>query len=99
MSNKSVLEQAAFIFKSQYPGLSAEAIICFLVILDLESPTVGQVAQAVGMTEPQAYHFLSELGSTGAGLVKFVNRGDGANICQITQAGLQARTSIQAAFG
>ncbi|MCJ9429696.1 hypothetical protein [Kordiimonas marina] len=98
MSNKSVLEQAAFLFKSQYPSLTAEAIICFLMILDLDDPTVGKVAQAVGMTEPQAYHFISELGSTGAGLIKFVNRGDGANVCELTQAGMQARTSVQTAL-
>ncbi|WP_420429669.1 hypothetical protein [Kordiimonas sp.] len=98
MSNKAVLEHAASYFKAQYPGLTAEAIICFLVVVDLNEPTVGDVARAVGMTEPQAYQHISMLTPSGAGIIQLQNEGDGRNIVLLTEAGLAAKAAIEAAL-
>lgn len=87
MSNKEILGQVTNLIKGQYPGLTAEAIICFIVTLDLQDPTVGDVARAVGMTEPAAYQHMSMLTSSGAGLVALVNTGDGRNLVELTDTG------------
>jgi hypothetical protein len=98
VSNKAILEQASTYFKSHHPGLSAEAIICFLVTIDLGEPTVGEVARAVGMTEPHAYQHISTLSPSGAGLINLVNTGDGRNAVSLTPTGKAARAAILAAL-
>lgn len=101
MDNKAILEHAATYFKRTYPGLTAEAIVCFLVLIDMDrNPTVGDVARGVGMTEPQAYHHLSELtAGVGAGLVTLENLGDGRNYVHLTGIGMEAKKAVQALFG
>lgn len=101
MENKAVLEHATNYFKRSHKGLTAEAIVCFLVLIDLErNPTVGDIARSVGMTEPKAYHHLSELSmGGGAGLINFENTGDGRNYVHLTDAGQAAKKQVQAAFG
>ncbi|NVJ97228.1 MAG: helix-turn-helix transcriptional regulator [Alphaproteobacteria bacterium] len=98
MSNKAILEQATVIFKRDYPGLSAEAIICFLVTMDLGQPTVGDVARAVGMTEPTAYQHLSLLTGSGAGLIVLINTGDGRNQIQLTDKGQAVAAAVNQAL-
>ena len=98
VSNKTILEQASSYFKSHHPGLSAEAIICFLVMIDLGEPTVGAVASAVSMSEPQAYQHISTLSPSGAGLVAVVNAGDGRNVVTLSDTGKEARAAILAAL-
>jgi DNA-binding transcriptional ArsR family regulator len=98
VNNKAILEQASAYFKSHHSGLSAEAIICFLVMIDLRTPTVGDIARAVGMTEPQAYQHISMLTPSGAGLVSLVNAGDGRNMVNLTPTGNAARAAILAAL-
>ncbi|WP_417451504.1 hypothetical protein [Kordiimonas sp.] len=98
MSNKSILEQASAYFKSHHPGLTAEAIICFLVMIDLGEPTVGEVGRAVGMTEPQAYQHISMLTASGAGLITLVNAGDGRNTISLTPPGQAAKAAILSAL-
>lgn len=99
VSNKAILERASSYFKSHHPGLSAEAIICFLVMIDLGEPTVGAVARAVGMTEPQAYQHISTLSPSGAGLVSLINAGDGRNVITLSRTGEEAKAAILAALG
>lgn len=97
MSNKAVLQQAVAIFKQQYPGLTAEAIICFIIIASSsEKPTVGDVARATGMAEPTAYQHISMLTGRGAGLVTLENAGDGRNHVQLSSAGEQLKSLIDA---
>lgn len=100
MDNKAILEHATSYFKRSYPGLTAEAIVCFLVLIDMDrNPTVGDVARGVAMAEPQAYHHLSELtAGGGAGLLTLENLGDGRNYVHLTDAGKIAKKSIQALF-
>lgn len=100
MSNKDILEHAAAYFKRAYPNLMAESIISFLVLIDLdEGATVGDIARAVGMTEPQCYHFITPLGiGAGAGLVSLENTGDGKNHVHLTALGEEAKQAVQAAF-
>ncbi len=99
VSNKAILEQASSYFKSHHPGLSAEAIICFLVMIDMGDVTVGAVARAVGMTEPQAYQHISTLSPSGAGLINLVNAGDGRNVISFSAQGEAAKAAILAALG
>jgi len=96
VSNKAILQQAVAIFKERYPGLTAEAIICFIVASSLDTPTVGDVARAVGMTEPAAYQHISMLTASGAGLVALHNAGDGRNIISLSAAGEQLKALIDA---
>jgi DNA-binding transcriptional ArsR family regulator len=98
VSDKDILQQAVSVFKRSYPGLTAEAIICFIVASDLEDPTVGQIAQAVGMTEPQAYQHISMLTSSGVGLVTLQNTGDGRNVILLSALGLQLKANIDASI-
>ncbi len=101
MDNKAILEHAAGYFKRTYPGLTAEAIVSFLVLIDLpKTPTVGDVARNVGMAEPQTYHHLSELATgVGPGLINLENTGDGRNLVHLTGLGEEAKKQIKAAFG
>lgn len=98
MGNKEILQEVTTVFKRTYPGLSAEAIICFLVALDLDSPTVGDIARAVGMTEPAAYQHLSLLTASGAGLVSLENTGDGRNLVHLTDAGNEMLSTVSHLF-
>jgi len=100
MSNKDILEHATRYFKANYPGLMAESIVSFLVLIDLgEGATVGDVARAVSMTEPQCYHYIAQLNiGSGAGLVKLENAGDGKNYVHLTDLGEAAKQAVQAAF-
>ncbi|TNE67742.1 MAG: hypothetical protein EP335_00525 [Alphaproteobacteria bacterium] len=98
MSNKSVLEHVAYIVKSQHPGLSAEAIVSFLIILDLGEPTVAQVANMVGMTEPKLFQHLSMLTTSGGGLIQLINNGDGSNSVRLTARGQQLRAQVASSF-
>lgn len=101
MDKKAILEHASSYFKQTYPGLTAEAVVCFLVLIDLgRNPTVGDIARGVGMAEPQAYHHLSELTvGAGSGLISFENTGDGRNYVHLTEIGQAAKKQVQAAFG
>ncbi|MBL4838773.1 MAG: hypothetical protein JKY34_14470 [Kordiimonadaceae bacterium] len=100
MSDQKILEHATAYFKKNYPSLTAEAIICFLVTLDLgRNPTVGDIARGVRMGEPQAYHHLSELTSGGGvGLIIFENLGDGRNYVHLTDIGTMAKNEVESAF-
>lgn len=100
MTNKDTLETAAAYFKGSYPNLLAESIIAFLVLIDLgDGASVGDVARAIGMTEPRCYQFLTQLSSgSGAGLISFENAGDGANLIHLTGAGQVAKEAVLTAL-
>ncbi len=97
VGNKEILHELTNVFKRSYPGLTAEAIICFMVAANEQDPTVGDVARVVGMTEPMVYQHLSTLTSAGAGLIGLVNTGDGRNLVQLTPEGQQLAASLNQA--
>ena len=101
MSNQKILEHACAYFKSNFPKLEAEAIVCFLVFMDLgDGASVGDVARGVGMTEPGCYHFLTQLTEgKGSGLVSFENTGDGKTLLHMTPLGQSASDAVQQSFG
>jgi hypothetical protein len=100
MSNKEILEHASRYFKQNYPGLTAESVVCFLVLIDLgDDSTVGDVARAVGMAEPSCYQHMAQLtAGVGAGLVTLQNTGDGKNYVLLTEQGNAAKQAVLAAF-
>jgi len=100
MTNKDTLESAAAYFKGSYPNLLAESIVAFLVLIDLgDGASVGDVSRALGMTEPQCYHFMTQLNTgNGAGLVSLENTGDGTNLIHFTGAGQAAKEAVLAAL-
>ena len=100
MDNKNTLERASAYFKAHFPSLMAESIVAFLVLIDLdEGASVGDIARAIGMTEPQCYHFIAQLNiGSGAGLLRLENTGDGKNLVHLTDAGQAAKQAVQAAF-
>lgn len=100
MDSKTILEAASGYFKKAYPGLTAEAVVCFLVIMGMdEGPTVGDVARALGMTEPDTYHHLTLLTSgKGAGLISLENTGDGRSVIHVTEEGKAIEANIQTMF-
>lgn len=100
MDNKKTLEHAAEYFKKAYPGLTAEAVVCFLVLVDLEGrPTVTDIAQSVRMTEQDIQLHLALMEpSSGAGLVSVESQGDGKIFVHLTDAGVSAKNAIQTSF-
>jgi len=100
MSNKEILERATSYIKGNFPGLLAESVVAFLVIIDMDDgASVGEVARALGMTEPQCYQFISQLNiGSGAGLVRLENSGDGKNLIHLTDIGQATKQAVQAAF-
>jgi len=100
MNNKDILEHASAYLKANFPGLMAESVICFLVLIDLEEgATVGDVARAVGMTEPDCYHYIAQLNvGSGAGLIRLENSGDGRNHVYLTPLGDAGKKAVLAAF-
>ncbi|WCL55183.1 hypothetical protein [Gimibacter soli] len=101
MSDREMLKQASGFFKSHYPGLMPEAIVAFLFIAGSEKQlTVGDVARALGMTEPDAYKHISHLAvGRGAGLVQLANLGEGRNGISLTETGMTARADILEKMG
>jgi len=100
MSNKDILEHAAAYFKNNHSHLTAESVVCFLVLIDLgDGCSVGEVANAVGMTEAECYRQLAQLNvGAGAGLVSLENLGGGKNIIRLSHDGLRAKQALEAAF-
>jgi len=96
MSDKDLLKQASGFFKSHYPGLVPEAIVAFLYVAGAEKElTVGDVARALGLTEPDAHKHLSQIATgRGVGLVHMVNMGEGRNGVALTELGEATRTEI-----
>ncbi|MFC3051771.1 hypothetical protein [Kordiimonas pumila] len=97
MNNKALLESAANFFKTSYPGVTAEAVVCFLVFIDLPSlVTVGSLAQEVHMAELDVYNHLTLLAAGGAGLLSLENTGGDDTIISLTDEGYAAKDNLMA---
>ncbi len=98
MSNELILQTASTYLKANYPELTAEAMIAFLVTVADDGQVVDEIAAKMGMSEPAAYHHLKLLGSSGAKLISIENLGDGRNLVNLTDLGLAAKEAINAAL-
>jgi len=100
MSDRDILEHAAAYFKSNHPHLTAESIVCFLVLIDLgDGCSVAEVARAVGMSEPNCHRQMAQLNvGSGAGLVALENMGDGRNIVHLSTDGEITKNALESAF-
>ncbi len=92
-----MLESVAGYFKRGYPGLSAEAIVCFLILTDMgDKALMYDIGQALGMPWEEVYqHLMLMKVGNGAGLVAFKQLADGHYLALLTDEGMQARDAIQ----
>lgn len=96
MNDQEILQKASSYFKSTYPGLSAEAVVCFLVLADLDQPSVQDVAVSMRMTPQDVLGHITLLSdASGAGLITMQN---GGSQLSLTGLGEQAKQAIQASF-
>lgn len=85
MSNQALFKAAVDQIKADYPALAPEAVISFLLVCSMTGETVGKIAQAAQMTEPETYRHIADLQRLG--LVGLENVGTGANLVNLTEAG------------
>lgn len=97
MSTQDILKNYTHAFKASYPAVTAEGVMCYAIVAGHEEPlTVGKIAEMAGMTEPVAYRELASLSSgAGAGLITFINMGDGRNMARLTPLGSKFRDELQ----
>ena len=96
MSDREILQHAATVFREQYPALTAEAVIIFIVIADHERPTIGEVSVAMNQTEAHVFHHTAPLRD--AGLVVLQPERDGSDKILLTGRGEEAKKAIAEIF-
>ena len=96
MSNREILQMATSVFKSDYPSLNAEAVIVFIVIADLERPTIPDISLAIGLPDMQVFQHTAPLKS--AGLIAIEAQSNGQNVFLLTEQGEQAKQAIADLF-
>lgn len=96
MSNRDLLELAAAKFKERYPALTAEAMVAFFIIADYETPSIGEIAVAIGMPDTQVFHNLAPLRD--AGLITVEAQSSGGSIVHLTESGQEAKQVINELF-
>ena len=96
-SNKELIGAITNHIKASYPQLTAEAIVCFLIVAGAKKQmTASEVAAVIGMAEPQTYQHLSSMApGKGSGLISLINVGDGTNKVQLTPKGADLRDEIE----
>ena len=92
MSNREILQQAATVFRDQYPTLNAEAVIAFFIIADQEEPTVDDISLAIGLHDMQVFQYMAPLRN--AGLVSLQTEDSGVNRVLLTGRGEEAKQAI-----
>ena len=96
MSNREILQMATSVFKSNYPSLNAEAVIAFIVIADLERPTIVDISIAIGLPDMQVFQYMAPLRT--AGLISIEPQTGGENIILLTERGEEAKQAISDIF-
>ena len=96
MSNKEILQAATDALKVRYPALNAEAMIAFLVIADFETPTIGEIAVAMILSDMQVFQYMAPLRN--AGLVGVEPHRSGSNVIKLTDKGLEAKQAVEDIF-
>lgn len=92
MSDREILQQAAAVFREQYPALTAEAVIIFIVIADHEAPTIENVSASMSQTEAHVFHHTAPLRD--AGLVVLQPDQNGSRKILLTGRGEEAKIAI-----
>ncbi|WP_374763367.1 hypothetical protein [Yunchengibacter salinarum] len=99
MFDSTLFKKAANYFRASFPNVTPEAVVSFLYVAGKDRPTAGDVARALGLSEPEAYRHLSLLSEgRGVGLLHFTNMGDGRNAVGLTEAGKAAVKGLEGAF-
>ena len=95
--NEELIGRITNHIKVSYPQLTAEAIVCFLIVAGAKNQMiVAEVAAAMRVSEPQAYQYLSGMApGKGSGLISLINVGDGSNKVQITPKGATLRDEVE----
>lgn len=96
MSNKEILTAATNALRMRYPSLNAEAMIAFIVIADFESPTIGEIAVAMNLSDMQVFQYMAPLRT--AGLVGLEPHRSGSNIIKLTDSGVEAKQAVEDVF-
>ena len=92
MSEREILQQAATIFRDQYPGLSAESVIAFILISDHGEPTIADISTAIGLPDQQIFQHMAPLRA--AGLITVEAAQGGATKILLTAAGQQTKDML-----
>lgn len=96
MTNRALLEQAAAAFTERHPALTAEALIAFIIVADLEQPTIGEIAVAMGVPDTQVFHHIAPLRD--AGLISVTPKRTGSNIVTLSELGHETKEAINGIF-
>lgn len=96
MSNREILEAATNVLKLRYPSLNAESMVAFMVIADHDEPTIGEIAVAIGLSDPQVFQYMAPLRA--AGLVNLQAHATGSNSIILTERGEEAKQAIAEIF-
>lgn len=96
MSNKEILRAATDALKVRYPSLNAEAMIAFMVIADFETPTIGEIAVAMSLSDMQVFQYMAPLRN--AGLVGIEPHKSGSNVIILTDKGHEAKQAVEDVF-
>ncbi|UTW60126.1 hypothetical protein KFE96_07395 [Kordiimonas sp. SCSIO 12603] len=96
-SNDKILEAVAGYFKREYPGMTAEAVICFMILSDLgDQARMYDIGVGTGMTWEEVYqHMMLMKVGNGAGLVAYQQLADGHYMAILTDKGKAARDALQ----
>lgn len=96
MSNREILQAATEVLKTRYPSLNAEAMIAFMVIADFETPTIGEIAVAMQLSDMQVFQYMGPLRT--AGLVGVEPHRSGSNVVTLTDRGKEAKQAVEDIF-
>lgn len=92
MSDREILQQAATVFREQYPALSAEAVVAFILISDHAEPTITNISSAIGLPDQQIFQHMAPLRA--AGLITVDPAQGGNNKILLTASGRQTKDTL-----
>ncbi len=92
VSEREMLQQAATVFRDQYPGLSAESVIAFILISDHGEPTITDISTAIGLPDQQVFEHVAPLRA--AGLITVEAAEGGTTKILLTATGQQTKDML-----
>lgn len=95
MNKEQTLKAATDYFKAHHPGITPEAILCFLVLAGSGDMSIADIAGQLNMPPQDARAHLDLLmPEAGAGLVAFAAPGTGSSVLTLSPAGMAARDAL-----